>query len=178
MKILKGLLGLIIVFVLCATAFAWYQSSIAEKERQAELALENKILNREFRPIIENYIGAYNRCDIDEASTYISQEQLSFDADVTRLFEMRLGALERFCKKLSVTIKTIRTLRMHNDDAASIRIALNLTVNESGEMVDPGTDYNKWSFKKEEGTWKIRSDSFEKLLTKYHSVLEQPSHNN
>ena len=91
---------------------------------------------------------------------------------------MRLGALERFCKKLSVTIKTIRTLRMHNDDAASIRIALNLTVNESGETVDPGTDYNKWSFKKEEGTWKIRSDSFEKLLTKYHSVLEQPSHNN
>ena len=75
------------------------------------------------------FLGGTGASVLSDASTYISQEQLSFDADVTRLFEMRLGALERFCKKLSVTIKTIRTLRMHNDDAASIRIALNLTFN-------------------------------------------------
>ena len=64
MKIVKLVLALLAAIIVVGGAYIAYTIHLQTKQQEQETAAENEIINREFKPVVESYIEAFNRCEI------------------------------------------------------------------------------------------------------------------
>ncbi|WP_218312639.1 hypothetical protein [Alteromonas antoniana] len=171
MKIVKLVLALLAAFIVVGGVYIAYTIHLQTKQQEQETAAENEILNREFKPVVESYIDAFNRCEINEMHAFLNEKRrLSEEAYAQSKNDQDYG-LWLYCKKLSFDIVKVRTLRQSSENKASVRVDLNVTYRDSGVNEEASTTYNKWNFVKEDGKWRLSNDSFRRLVGTYNDVL-------
>ena len=171
MKIFKIILALLAAIIVVGGAYIAYTIHLQTKQQEQENAAENEILNRDFKPVVESYIGAFNRCDINETYAFLNEKwRLSEEAYAQSKKDEDYG-LWLYCKKLNFEVVKVRTLRQSSENKASVRVDLNVTYSESGEKEEARRTYNKWNFVKEDGNWRLSNDSFRRLVGTYNDVL-------